>query len=109
MVLIIIFICFGFVGDLRLSEREITLKNWKFVRIMKQSGLLFTEGQLLKIVQGLGDKGGWRQAMSVVEWVYKRKEMKHSKSRYNLVIYVGPQLLVICVSICCSKLCLNEH
>ncbi|KAJ0040128.1 hypothetical protein Pint_27880 [Pistacia integerrima] len=82
MFLIIIFICFGFVGGVRLSEREMTVKNWKFVRIMKQSGLLFTEGQLLKIVQGLGDKGSWRQAMSVVEWVYGRKEIRDLKSRF---------------------------
>lgn len=94
MFLIIIFICFGFVGGgVRLSEREMTVKNWKFVRIMKQSGLLFTEGQLLKIVQGLGDKGSWRQAMSVVEWVYGRKEIRDSKSRYNLVSYVGSRTI----------------
>ncbi|TXG59931.1 hypothetical protein EZV62_014504 [Acer yangbiense] len=66
----------------RLSAREITLNNWKFVRIMKQSGLQFSESQLLKIVEGLGCKGSWRPAMSVVEWVYGRKEQRDLKSRF---------------------------
>ncbi|KAL5755095.1 hypothetical protein ACOSP7_023315 [Xanthoceras sorbifolium] len=66
----------------RLSEREVTVKNWKFVRIMKQSGLQFTEGQLLKIVEGLGRKGSWRPAMSVVEWIYGRKDHRNLKSRF---------------------------
>lgn len=64
-----------------MSEREMTVKNWKFVRIMKQSGLQFSEGQLLKILRGLGDKGSWKQAISVVEWVYGHKERKDLKSR----------------------------
>ncbi|GLT75389.1 hypothetical protein SLA2020_471200 [Shorea laevis] len=66
----------------RLSEREITQGHWKFVRIMKQSGLPFTEGQLLKIVEGLGKNGRWRQAMAVVEWVYGDKEHGGLKSRF---------------------------
>lgn len=66
----------------RLSAREITVKDWKFTRIMKQSELRFTEGQLLRVLGGLGDRGSWRQAMAVVEWVYGRKEMSHYKSRF---------------------------
>ncbi|XVF17516.1 hypothetical protein REPUB_Repub10bG0129600 [Reevesia pubescens] len=66
----------------RLSEREITEKHWKFVRIMKQSGLQFTEWQLLRIVEGLGKKEKWRQAMAVVQWLYGNKERKDFKSRF---------------------------
>ena len=67
----------------RLSVREITRKDWKFTRMMKQSELKFTEFQLLKILGGLGDQGCWKQAMEVVEWVYSRKEHRHYKSRYT--------------------------
>ncbi|OMP01796.1 hypothetical protein COLO4_11581 [Corchorus olitorius] len=66
----------------RLSEREITEKHWKFVRIMKQSGLQFTEWQMLRIVEGLGKKGKWRQAMAVVQWLYGKKEHGDFKSRF---------------------------
>ncbi|GMJ03848.1 embryo defective 1408, DELAYED GREENING 1, EMBRYO DEFECTIVE 246, thermo sensitive leaf color 1 [Hibiscus trionum] len=66
----------------RLSEREITERHWKFVRIMKQSGLQFTEWQLLRIVEGLGKNGNWRQAMAVVQWLYGNKERKDFKSRF---------------------------
>jgi hypothetical protein len=48
---------------------------------MKQSGLRFSEGQLLKIVEELGNKGKWSQAMAVVEWVYNDKERRDCKSR----------------------------
>ncbi|KAK9749585.1 hypothetical protein RND81_02G136100 [Saponaria officinalis] len=67
---------------LRLTAREITMKDWKFTRMMKQSALQFTEVQMLKIVGGIGDRGCWRQAMEVVEWVYTRKEHRHYKSRF---------------------------
>ncbi|KAK7849273.1 pentatricopeptide repeat-containing protein, partial [Quercus suber] len=66
----------------RLSAREITMRDWKFTRMMKQSGLQFTEKQLLKIVGGLGNKGQWKQALSAVEWVYNDKENKRYKSRF---------------------------
>ncbi|KAK6125349.1 hypothetical protein DH2020_040902 [Rehmannia glutinosa] len=66
----------------RLSATEVSVKDWKFVRMMRYSGLQFTEGQMLKIVEGLGDKGHWRHALSVVEWVYNLKEHKHFKSRF---------------------------
>lgn len=65
----------------RLSASELTVKNWKFVRMMRYSGLQFTEGQMLKIVEGLGKSGQWRDALSVVEWVYNSKEHRHFKSR----------------------------
>lgn len=48
---------------------------------MKQSGLQFTEKQLLRIVEGLGAKGCWKQALSVVEWLYGDKERRLYKSR----------------------------
>lgn len=59
------------------------MKDWKFTRMMRYSGLQFTEGQMLKIVEGLGNKGQWNHAVSVVEWVYNSKEQKNFKSRYD--------------------------
>ncbi|KAJ7952750.1 Pentatricopeptide repeat [Quillaja saponaria] len=66
----------------RLSAREITTRDWKFSRMMKLSGLPFTEGQLLKILEELRGKGSWKQALSVVEWVYNDKSHKNYKSRF---------------------------
>ncbi|GJR88934.1 pentatricopeptide repeat-containing protein [Tanacetum coccineum] len=66
----------------RLSGTEPSMKNWKFARMMKQSELQFTEDQLLKIVGGLGEKGQWRHAFSVVKWAYNSKEHKLFKSRF---------------------------
>ncbi|XP_061949942.1 pentatricopeptide repeat-containing protein At5g67570, chloroplastic [Populus nigra] len=66
----------------RLSCREVTVKDWKLAKIMKRSGLRFSEGQLLKIVEELGNKGKWSQAMAVVEWVYNDKERRDCKSRF---------------------------
>lgn len=66
---------------IRLSGREITEKHWKFVRIMNQSGLQFSEDQMLKIVDRLGRKNSWKQASAVVHWVYSDKKRKHIRSR----------------------------
>ncbi|KAG5241031.1 pentatricopeptide repeat-containing protein [Salix suchowensis] len=66
----------------RLSRREVSVKDWKLAKIMKQSGLRFNEGQLLKIVEELGNRGKWSQAMAVVEWVYNDKERRDCKSRF---------------------------
>ncbi|KAL2499587.1 Pentatricopeptide repeat-containing protein [Abeliophyllum distichum] len=66
----------------RLSETELTVRDWKFSRMMRQSELQFTEGQMLKIVAGLGNRGQWRHALSVVEWVYSSKEHRRYKSRF---------------------------
>ncbi|KAD4888248.1 hypothetical protein E3N88_20321 [Mikania micrantha] len=66
----------------RLSGTEVSMKSWKFSRMMKQSELQFTEDQLLKIVAGLGNKGQWRHALSVVKWVYNSKEHRRFKSRF---------------------------
>lgn len=65
----------------RLSGTDLDMHDWKFSRLMKQSGLFFTEMYLLKILEGLGTLGTWRQALSVVEWVYNQKDYKHRKSR----------------------------
>ncbi|KAG5528425.1 hypothetical protein RHGRI_029189 [Rhododendron griersonianum] len=66
----------------KLSGTELSVKDWKLSRMMKKSELQFTEDQLLKIVEGLRVKGQWRNAMSVVEWVYSSKEHRHYKSRF---------------------------
>lgn len=67
----------------RLSATELSVKDWKFARMIRYSGLQFTELQMLKIVEGLGYKGQWRHALSVVEWVYNSKEHRHYKSRFT--------------------------
>ncbi|WCJ37795.1 Pentatricopeptide repeat-containing protein At5g67570 chloroplastic [Euphorbia peplus] len=66
----------------RLSSRNVTVKDWKLAKIMKQSGLQFSEGQIMRIVDGLGDKGKPEQAMAVVEWVYTDKERRDCRSRF---------------------------
>ncbi|XP_062004814.1 pentatricopeptide repeat-containing protein At5g67570, chloroplastic isoform X1 [Rosa rugosa] len=66
----------------RLSGTEFAMRDWKLSRMMKQSGLEFTEGQVLKVLNGLGAKKCWKQALSVVEWVYKDRGNKHCKSRF---------------------------
>ncbi|XP_038977777.1 pentatricopeptide repeat-containing protein At5g67570, chloroplastic-like isoform X1 [Phoenix dactylifera] len=66
----------------RLSSTDLNLHDWKFSRLMKQSGLFFTEMHLLKILEGLGALGNWSQALSVVEWVHNQKRYKHRKSRF---------------------------
>lgn len=63
------------------------MHDWKFSRIMKQSGMFFTEMHLLKIVERLGVLGNWSQALSVVEWVYNEKQYKHRKSRYDVYMF----------------------
>ena len=58
------------------------MRDWKLSRMMKQSGLEFNERQVLKVLNGLGAKKCWKQAMAVVEWVYKDRGNKQGKSRY---------------------------
>jgi hypothetical protein len=65
----------------RLCDREIGAKDWKFSRCMKLSGLPFTEGQLLMILEMLGVRGCWKQALSVVQWVYSDKDHKKFQSK----------------------------
>lgn len=65
----------------RLCDREITMRDWKFSRLMKLSGLPFTEGQLLRIVELLGTKGCWKQALSAVQWVHNYKDHRKYQSR----------------------------
>ncbi|CAI0405529.1 unnamed protein product [Linum tenue] len=67
----------------KLCLKEVTtVKDWKLARMMKQSGLQFTERQLLKIVDTLGARGQWKQALAVVEWVYNDKDRKEFMSRF---------------------------
>ncbi|XP_062080581.1 pentatricopeptide repeat-containing protein At5g67570, chloroplastic-like [Humulus lupulus] len=49
---------------------------------MKQLGLEFTKGQLLRIIEGLGPKRCSQIEMAVVEWVYEDKERGRNKSRF---------------------------
>lgn len=64
-----------------MCDREIGAKDWKFSRLMKLSGLPFTEGQLLMILEMLGVKACWKQALSVVQWVYECKDRRKFQSR----------------------------
>ncbi|KAL6227507.1 hypothetical protein ACLB2K_001464 [Fragaria x ananassa] len=66
-------------GERELIGTEFTMRDWKLSRMLKQSGLEFNEGQVLK---GLGVKKCWKQALTVVEWVYKDRGNNHCKSRF---------------------------
>nr|XP_016461513.1 PREDICTED: pentatricopeptide repeat-containing protein At5g67570, chloroplastic-like [Nicotiana tabacum] len=66
----------------RLSGTELGVKDYKFSKLMKHSGLQFTEEQMLRLVEGLGEKGQWRHALSVVHWVFNSKEHRRCKSRF---------------------------
>lgn len=72
------------------------MKDWKFTRTMRYSGLQYTEMQMLRIVEGLGYKGQWGHACSVVEWLYDSKEHKHFKSRFVSRLFVSLQVLACC-------------
>ncbi|KAF6159742.1 hypothetical protein GIB67_030000 [Kingdonia uniflora] len=73
----------GFIINRLSSMEPLCAGDWKLSRLMNQSGLQFSEGNLLKIVGGLGQvRGGWSNALSVVEWVYNRNEYKLQKSRF---------------------------
>jgi len=71
----------GFLVFRRLCDKEIGAKDWKFSRLMKLSGLSFTEGQLMMIIEMLGVKRCWKQALSVVQWVYNSKDHRKFQSR----------------------------
>eukprot|EP00268_Persea_americana_P006492 TRINITY_DN12340_c1_g1_i8.p1 TRINITY_DN12340_c1_g1~~TRINITY_DN12340_c1_g1_i8.p1 ORF type:complete len:847 (-),score=171.96 TRINITY_DN12340_c1_g1_i8:609-3104(-) len=66
----------------RLSTGNLSMSDWKFSRLMNQSGIQFTERNLLRIVGGLGARGHWRHALSIVEWVYKGRDSRDYKSRF---------------------------
>lgn len=67
--------------------------------MMKQSGLQFTERQLLRIVEELGAQGHWKQALSVVEWVYSNMDNRRYKSRsfidFDIEIFKTDRSIVV--------------
>ncbi|KAK4346672.1 hypothetical protein RND71_033011 [Anisodus tanguticus] len=69
----------------RLSGMELGVKDYKFSKLMKHSGLQYTEKQMLSLMEGLAERGQWRHALSVVHWVYNSKEHKRSKSRATVL------------------------
>lgn len=60
---------------------DLNMKDWKFPRLMKQSGLYFSEDNLLRLLEGFEVLGNWRHALSVVEWVYNENKYRYQKSR----------------------------
>ncbi|KAG0455208.1 hypothetical protein HPP92_024167 [Vanilla planifolia] len=66
----------------RLGSANLSMQDWKFSRLMKHSGLLFSEMCMLDIIEELGSLRSWRQALSVVKWVYNQQEYKNCKSRF---------------------------
>ncbi|XP_020574510.1 pentatricopeptide repeat-containing protein At5g67570, chloroplastic isoform X1 [Phalaenopsis equestris] len=66
----------------RLSSTNLSIQDWKFSRLMKYSGLLFSEMCMLEILEELGALKNWKQALSVVKWVYNQQEYKNRKSRF---------------------------
>ncbi|KAJ0961429.1 hypothetical protein J5N97_000384 [Dioscorea zingiberensis] len=65
----------------RLTKMDLNMKDWKFPRLMKQSGLYLSEVNLLKLIEGFGVIGNWKHALSVVEWAYNEKKYRYQKSR----------------------------
>ncbi|KAG9440531.1 hypothetical protein H6P81_020696 [Aristolochia fimbriata] len=49
---------------------------------MKHSGIIYTERNLLKLIDELGELGHWKHSISVIEWVYNSKDYMYHKSRY---------------------------
>lgn len=71
---------------IRISATRMVRGDWKLPRMMKQSGLEFTEAHLLRIVGELGSKKDcWERALSVVEWAYSDKDKKRNKSRFLII------------------------
>ncbi|KAG9151372.1 hypothetical protein Leryth_026000 [Lithospermum erythrorhizon] len=66
----------------KLSGTKLSVTDWRFSRMMKRSALQFTEKQMLRIVEGLGEKGQSEHAKSIVDFVFNSKEHRHFKSRY---------------------------
>lgn len=54
------------------------VKVWKSLRMMKQANLQCTEVQLLRIVEFLGERSCWKQAISVGELVCTHREHKYN-------------------------------
>ncbi|KAL0921747.1 hypothetical protein M5K25_008852 [Dendrobium thyrsiflorum] len=66
----------------RLSSTNLSMQDWKFSRLMKHSGLLFSEMCMLEIIEELGALRNWKQALSIVKWVYNQQEYKNCRSRF---------------------------
>jgi uncharacterized metal-binding protein len=64
-----------------LRNSDMNLHDWRFDRLMEQSDIIFHEMNLLQILKGLEEAKNWRQAHSVVKWVYSQKGYFHRKSR----------------------------
>ncbi|PKU70645.1 Pentatricopeptide repeat-containing protein [Dendrobium catenatum] len=54
-----------------LSSTNLSIQDWKFSRLMKHSGLLFSEMCMLEIIEKLGALRNWKQALSIVKWIKK--------------------------------------
>ncbi|XP_078155202.1 tetratricopeptide repeat (TPR)-like superfamily protein [Carex rostrata] len=65
-----------------LAGSDMDLHDWRFVRLMKQSEIMFHEMNLLKVLAGLEHAKNWRQGLSVVKWVYSQKAYFQRKSRF---------------------------
>jgi hypothetical protein len=49
--------------------------------MMKKADIIYSEDNLLRILDGLEARGNWRQALAVIEWVYNENSYRHRKSR----------------------------
>lgn len=50
--------------------------------MMKRADIIYSEDNLLRILDGLEARGNWRQALSIIEWVYNENSYRHRKSRF---------------------------
>ncbi|KAJ1253740.1 hypothetical protein BS78_K200800 [Paspalum vaginatum] len=66
----------------RLNEGSLSFHDWRLTRMMKKADIIYNEDNLLRILDGLEARGSWRQALAVIEWVYKESSYRHRKSRF---------------------------
>jgi hypothetical protein len=61
--------------------------------VMKRADIIYSEDNLLRILDGLEARGNWRQALSIIEWVYNENSYRHRKSRWVFLLPVFHCLL----------------
>lgn len=78
-----------------------TMRKLFLSRLMHGARLKWTESRLLGLVQRLGERGNWRQAMQVVHWVHCREHYSHCHSRCGFSIH---HYLMELKKLACSRL-----
>lgn len=66
----------------QLNSPHMNMSMWDFSKLMYSSKVKFTNIFIHRLVQVLGDKGNWRRALQVVEWLHSRERYQPSNRRY---------------------------